>query len=146
MVSRSHQATEQGSGFRTLAVVGLAVAYVAVVLVVAQLLSPELGGTDLSTMAATLVVAGLLLPIWRRLTGRVSRRRPASLREERTQMTLRGIALRLVAGLLAVAVFVLLILFLELLGPFTSESEVEVSLATLGAGAVFIFAHQRLPR
>lgn len=146
MVSNSHQETGSTSGVRAVAVVGLAVAYVAVVLVGAQLLSDVLGGTDLSTTAATLVVAGLLFPLWRRLAAAINRR-PAWLREQRAQMTPRGIARGVVAGLLALAVYIVFILvFQGWWGPFTSESDLVVPLATLGAAAVFIIARQRLPR
>jgi hypothetical protein len=58
-------------------------------------------------------------------------------------MTLRGIALRLVAGLLAVAVFFLLILVHR---SFTSDFEVVDTLVTLAPAAGFMVAHQRLPR
>jgi hypothetical protein len=147
MATNSHQGTGGSSGFRTVAVVGLAVAYVAFVLAGVGLLSPVFGVTDLSTTAATLVVAGLLFPLWRRLAAAINRR-PAWQREQRTQMTLRGIARRVVAGLLALAVYIVFILvFLGWLAPFTSEwTDLLVPLATLGAAAVFIIALQRLPR
>ena len=143
MASNSHQGSGQSSGFRTVAVLGLGLVYVAAVHIVAGMLSPVLGETDLSTTAATLVGAGLLFPLWRRLTVSIRRPRPASLREDRTQMTWRGIAWRVVAGLLAVAVFFLLIL---VLGSFTSDFKVVDTLVTLAAAAGFMVAHQRLPR
>jgi hypothetical protein len=144
MATNSHQGTGGSSGFRTVAVVGLAVAFV---LAGVGLLSPVFGVTDLSTTAATLAVAGLLFPLWRRLAAAINRR-PAWQREQRTQMTLRGIAQGVVAGLLALAVYIVFILvFLGWLAPFTSEwTDLLVPLATLGAAAVFIIALQRLPR
>jgi hypothetical protein len=147
MMSDSHQGTGKSSGFRTVAMVGLALAYVAVVLVMVQLLSPVLGGTDLSTAAATLVVGGLLFPLWRRLTAPINRPRRSSRREERTQMTSKGISRRVVAGLLALAAWAMFILvFVGLLAPFTSESDIVIPLVTLTAAAGFVIAHQRLPR
>ena len=74
VVSNSHQETGSTSGFRTVALVGLAVAYVAFVLAGVGLLSPVFGETDLSTTAATLVVAGLLFPPWRRLAAAINQR------------------------------------------------------------------------